>query len=277
MPLPFVLPAIETALSIIPEIGKLGLASRQKKQADELAKIKRPEFEIPSAATEALQRARFRALNTKLPGQALMEQQIGQATAQGQRYATETAASPVDALATASAITGNQQNALGNLAIEGANMFDRNQAALTNQLGSYATWQNQKNAWDKYQPYTEAKQAESALRYGAEANKYSGWKGILGAAAGGALMADNRGLFDSAGRGGNYSPPNYNGSDTSNIFNPASTTAPQNYPFENAFPTSIPASPNNMGGGNMRDIVAQRFMQRYGRMPSAQELAQLGY
>lgn len=270
----YALPAIQTALSIAPEIQKIALAARQKKQADQLAKIRRPDFDIPDASEEALLRTRYRALNTLLPAQKQMENRIGAATAGGIRFATETASSPVEALATGAAMVGNQQNTLGNLAIEGANMYDRNQQTLSNELNNFATWQDKKNTWEKYQPYTEAKQAESALRYGVEANKYSGWKGILGAASAGATLAGNAGAFD--GGGTKSLPTTTSGTDTSNIFNPASTTAPQNYPFENAFPTSIPMEvPNNMGGDS--NIIAQRFMQRYGRMPTQQELAQFTY
>lgn len=273
----FELPAIETALAIPSEIEKLILSGQQRRQADALARIKRPAFDIPSAANEALLRARYRALATQLPGQKQLENKLGAQTAGGIRFATETASSPVDALATGAAMIGKQQDTLGNLGVEAANMFDRNQQLLTNQLGSYATWQDKANEWNKYQPYLQAKQAEAALRYGTQANQYSGTKGVLGAIAGGVQLADEKGLFNGIGGGNTPTSTATGGTNTSNIFNQPSTTAPQNYPFENAFPTSIPINPNNMGGGNMRDTVSQRFMQRYGRMPSEQELTQLGY
>jgi len=205
MPFPIVL----AALAAYSAYQKNELANKQKREADALSHIKRPPFEIPDAAKQALQIAKYRALATTLPGQPLMEQKIGAATAGGLRYATETAGSPVDALATGSAMIGNEQNQLGDLAIKGAENQNQNIQNLTGQLGAFASWQNQASEWNKYQPYTQAKQAESALRYGSEANKYGATQDLLGAAAAGYY-----GMGQNDTGGGNKTPIQPNNTNT---------------------------------------------------------------
>lgn len=273
----FILPAIETALALGQSLPKIFGGNKELEEANRLGKIRQPKFRDITPEQTALNLARLRALSTRLPGQSLIEQKIGQATATGQRYASETAASPVDALFTANAMTANQQNALGDLSVQAANMFDKNQDILRQENKDFGGILTQKWDWEQRQPYIWAKQKEAMLRKAGAENVQHGWEGALGAISGGLLLADNKGLFDSNGSGKSLPMSSTVGSNTSNIFNPASTTAPENYPFENAFPTSIPSSTNNMGGDNMREVVIQRFNQRYGRMPTAQELMQLGY
>lgn len=256
MPLPL-LPIALTGLSLLPEINKLGLSGKYKRQADELAKVKQPKYEIPDAQREALTRSRILALNTRLPGQSTMEQKIGQSTAAGQRYATETASSGVDALATASAMTGNQQSALGDLAIGAAENYYANQQKLNQQLGIYSQFEDKKWDINQYQPYLAAKQRESELRHAADVNKQSAIEGGASALGYGLLYGDKMGLFNGGSATIKSLSPTPTG--TTPSFNSPSTTAPYNYPFENAFPTAEPSSTQPIQGDIQRQIQVKRM------------------
>ena len=193
------LPIALTALSAIPEIQKLGLASKQRKQAEELSRIKQPKYEIADAETEALNRAKFNAMRTQVAGYKGITDRIGTGTQNQIRNITETAGSPAESINAASAAVGQGQDALVNLGIAGEQMYSQNQDKLTNQLTHYGGLQDKQWDLNQHQPYLRAKQAESALNYGSEANQYSGMKGIFGAASAELLYADQAGAFDSSG------------------------------------------------------------------------------
>lgn len=247
----------ETLLSAVPEITKILGGNKELKEAEQLAKIKRPEYRIPEAATEALNRAKYRALATTLPGQNLMEQKIGAATGSGIRYATETAASPTDALATASGMIGNQQNALGDLSIAAANMYDKNQQILGSELNQYAGWQEKKQNWDILDPYTAAKQKEAALRkYGAE-NKQRGIEGLFGSMAMGVDLLGKSGVFD---KGYGKSP-----TDT--------TMGVGGFSNNKSFGGIDVNTPEAFGGLSNQQKI-QQFKLKYGRYPMSHELGQ---
>lgn len=274
MPLPLAIGLGLTGLSLLPEINKLGIAGKYKRQADELAKVKQPKYEIPDAQKEATTRARMLALETRLPGQSLMEQKIGAGTAAGQHYATETASSGVDALATANAMTANQQNALGDLAIGAAENYYANQQKLNQQLGVYSQFEDKKWDLNQYQPYLAAKQRESELRHAGDVNTQSAIEGGTSALGYGLLYADKAGLFNG---GGTKSIPPVSTTippSATPPFNPSSTTPPYNYPFPNAFPTAEPSSTQPIQGDIQRQIQIKRMsLPQYRNLSDEQILA----
>ena len=190
---PFILPLAYSALTAIPSIYGLSKAAQQKKQADELARIKNPNYQIPDAAQEALRIAKYNALKTQIPGYNAISGKIGASTANQIRNINEL--SPNNAIAAGSAAVGQQQDAYVNLGIAGEQMYSQNQDKLTNQLGNMSGWQEKQQQWNVLDPYLRAKQTESALRNASNENTMSGLKGLTGAISGGLMLANQNGVF----------------------------------------------------------------------------------
>lgn len=212
MPAPLAIPAALTVASAIPNIMKIIGGNKELEEARQLAKIKQPTYNIPDAATTALTLTRFNALKTQLPNQGLIENKIGSATAGGIRMATETANSPVEALSAGAAMVGNQQNALADLGIAGANMYEQNQNTLRGEYNNYAGWQEKKQNWDVLQPYIVAKQKEAALNKAGAENVQHGIEGIGGSVTAGISLYNqnsenekNRDAYKNGSMG--YAPP----------------------------------------------------------------------
>jgi hypothetical protein len=170
-------------LQYIPEIFQFVQGYRQNKMAkDMLAKIVRPKQEIPTAVTQGLNIARNLASTNEMPGQYNAEQKLNQQLAGGVYNATNTAASPAEALAAAVALNGNRMGAQNDLAGQAAQFHYNAQNNFANALDNYGNWQNkvwETNMFDKY--LTDSATA-SALRQAGQTNMFNAISNGVGVA-----------------------------------------------------------------------------------------------
>ncbi len=123
---------------------------------------KRPVYEIPQAEKDALTASKTLANQTKLPGQQILETQLGEKTA-GMTKSLERMGAGGAGIAGLSSIYAQEANAKRGLAGQAAQYYMGNQGQLRNQLNNYAQYQDkawQKNVGDKYE---EEAGASSAL------------------------------------------------------------------------------------------------------------------
>lgn len=182
-----------SALTAAPSVYGLIKAQEQKRQADKLANIKQPAYQISEAYNTARTIARKNALLTKIPGYEAIAGKIGASTANQIRNINEVAGSGTDAIAAGSAAVGQQQDSLTNLGIAGEQMWQQNQGTLMNAENLYGQQEEKKQDWDVLQPYMRAKETESGLRNASNENTMGAIKGITGAISGGLFLADQQG------------------------------------------------------------------------------------
>lgn len=220
--MPTGLPFAYSALSAAPSIYELIKAGEQRRQADELAKIKNPVYNISEAYNTARTIARKNALLTRIPGYNAITGKIGASTANQIRSINETAGSGADAIAAGSAAVGQQQDALANLGIAGEQFWQQNQNTLMNAENFYGQQEEKKQQWDVLDPYLRAKQTEAALRNASNENTMGAIKGLTGAVSGGLFLANQEGLFNKGGASANqgigtfFDTPKFGGLPTDN-------------------------------------------------------------
>jgi len=145
-------------------------AYKQKEQANELSKHKRPEYDIPPAIREAVNNARLQAANPDLPGQSLMEQRLKSGTSTGIADLKNVSNNPNDLASNVARLYRAQQDQQNNLNIAGAQNYQANQGMLRNALGTLGQYQDKKWDYNQFQPYVNDKAAEAALREGSFRN-----------------------------------------------------------------------------------------------------------
>lgn len=140
----------------------------------------RPTQPIPEAATNALNVSKSLAAQTKLPGQDILETQLGERTAQSTRSLEKMGAGGAGLGALAN-IYGQEMGQRRNLAVDAARYHVGNQSQLINQENNMANMQNQiwhQNIGDKY---NQQAAASSALIGGGMTNVYNGANNLAGA------------------------------------------------------------------------------------------------
>lgn len=169
-------------LAAVPEIFKGINGASQLAQADKINPV-RPQYQIPGAATEALNTARAGAYNTRLPDSNYNIGKSGANANQAVRMAIEAGRTPSEIMAAAAGAQGQEADAIHKLAIDGVMNNNELHGQLINELNNYAGWQAKQNNYDKYAPYSASVNAKAKLIDAGNQNLYSSLKGIGGAAA----------------------------------------------------------------------------------------------
>lgn len=112
-------------------------------------------FAIPESATAALDVAERQAQGFRLPGEDIRRAQIAEATAGGVGAAQNAATSSSDVLGVLSSLYGQQQTAEQNMAIAGAERYDRNQQMLGSELNRMAELEKEKWQQNVQYPYIQ--------------------------------------------------------------------------------------------------------------------------
>jgi len=174
MPIPIGLGVAAAA----PELLKLYQAFGQNKEANRLASMKRPSYQIPSSIMEYLNQAKFNAMANGLPGQAQLEaKQAGQqANAIGAIQRSQ--GSPSAMLTGIAAVNQNALQAGQDLAVKGAQYRAGQQGQYYNALRAMGNEQKAQWEWDKKSPYLNAMAAASALRNASMRNLQGGVEGL---------------------------------------------------------------------------------------------------
>ncbi len=171
-------------ISLILSGAKAGFGALQAHKGNKLAKqAVRPSYQIPSAVNQYLANAQTMAQNQRLPGQSAIEENISGSTAQGVRAAQESANNPAALMATIAALNANQNNALTDVGVKGAEMQQNNQMNLQGALQNYAGYQDKAFDINQMQPYQQKAAAATALKGAGIQNI---WGGVEN--AGGTLM-----------------------------------------------------------------------------------------
>jgi len=173
-----------TAISAIPAVTQAitGL-TQSARSKDILRNLERPTYNIPLAATEALNRSKNLASSNQMAGQSNVTQRIDQATANSLYDINQNSSSGVEALAALSGVYSNQMDAENQLGLNAAQDYQRRQAAVNNELNRYAGYQDAQWDYNVNQPFQEKAAAAQALGEAGMRNKYEGLKGVVGAAS----------------------------------------------------------------------------------------------
>lgn len=168
-------------LNIAPEMMKVISSWKQLKQAKQLERqYKRPQYNIPGQISEATNMARMDALDTNLPGQRQAEERISGSASQAINQSINSGAGSNTLLAAISGVNRNQQNALNDLSIQGAQQQIADRAALRGQLGIEAQYADKAWEWNKQKPYLDAMNSAAALRNASSQNLFSALTNIPG-------------------------------------------------------------------------------------------------
>jgi hypothetical protein len=172
----------------IPTGIELAKAYSQSKQAKELEKVGRPQYEIPEAVQQDVNRARYLASMKELPGQNTIEAKMAQNTAKGINQLQNVSANPADLAANVARLYNAQMEGTQNLGIKAAQNWQGNQGQLSNALRMLGQYQQQQWDYNKKQPYEEAKAAEAALREASYRNLAAASTNIASGISGAANM-----------------------------------------------------------------------------------------
>ena len=166
-----ILGAAVGAVGGLAQVG-FGIADRikgKRKLKEAQSFYEENKFAIPEAAKAALGSAERQAAGVRLPAEDLRRAQIAQATAGGVGAAQQAATSSSDVLGVLSGLYGQQQTAEQELAISGAERFDRNQAMLRGELGRMSDLERERWQYNVLYPAQQMfGQAEALQSRGAQ-------------------------------------------------------------------------------------------------------------
>lgn len=180
-------------LALIPSLIQAGQGIAQSVKANKIAKSNiRPTYssqayKIPDEIKEYVARTKA-MMNTRLPGQNLMENKIDANTSNAIAAVQQSGNSSADIINSISGINGQQNDAYNNLGIAGAQRYDQMQGNVNNALLTSAQYKDRaydinsgnKQAEFEYnqnQPYQARAAAASALTGAGQQNIYNGIQG----------------------------------------------------------------------------------------------------
>lgn len=175
---------VQAAIAAIPAIMQFIQGIKQQGQADELGQIQRPTRTVPPAVQEMINRSRILAGQTKAPGADILENKLLSTSAAGVNDIKNTASSSSSALSAITNLYGNQMGGLNDLSIRNQDYSQQMMEQLLGNLNVLGGEQNKNFDYNFADPYDNAKKAESALRYGADKNKYNAVNNLAGNATG---------------------------------------------------------------------------------------------
>lgn len=170
-------PITMALLTTIPSLFKMGTGIAQGIQARKLGKTPRPEYEIPGAATSALDVSKRLAASRELPGQSIMEDKLRTSTASGVEGIKKYTDSPAAAMDYITKLYGGEMGAKNELDIAAAQNYQSNQIGLQGALGDYAKYEDKAFDYNKDAPYQAAMNAAAMLKEGSLQNIFGGLQG----------------------------------------------------------------------------------------------------
>jgi len=133
--------------------GLIGGLSKKKKRDEAAKNVHRPDYQIPQEVFQNQAMYEAMAKSSRVPGQANIENQIGQNTAQSINASQKAAGSSADALASVGKIQQNALNQYGQLGQMGAEFQQQNIDKLAAARGETADYRQQAFDYNKNQPY----------------------------------------------------------------------------------------------------------------------------
>lgn len=202
---------ITAGLQALPEAYKAGLAIKQAIDANRIRKnLVRPDMTISQGMNEATDVARMSAMDTRLPGQDIIQEQLARNLATSVGGIMNSGGGSSERMA---AMVGANQagaDALASLGVSAAQMQQADQQALANQMNLVGQQQDRMWDWNQRQKFLSAAQRASELGNSANTNMYSALKGLGGAAASAIQPPQvNTPSVQAAPAGGVVGPPTY--------------------------------------------------------------------
>jgi hypothetical protein len=177
--------------------GIKGISALHQAHKAKKMQVNRPTYQIPQEILNNQAMYKNLANSSRLPGQSNIENQIGANSANSINAAMQGAGSSADVLASLGNTQNNTNNALNNLAIEGAQNQNMNRDKLAGANESLAQYRDQAFDYNKNEPYQQAYARKMALQTAANANLQNGLQDVSNFS--GALVA-------SKGSGSDYDP-----------------------------------------------------------------------
>jgi len=147
--------AITGGVSGLAQVG-IGIADKikaAKKQKEAQSFWEKNKYEIPESAKEQLQLAERSAAGLRLPGQDIMEENIGSTTAQGVEEAKNAAMTGSDVLGMLSQVYGTQMTQQKGIGLAAAQDYRQRQQFLSGVLGNMAQLEDKKWEENVKNPY----------------------------------------------------------------------------------------------------------------------------
>jgi hypothetical protein len=164
---------VSLAISSVPELFKTINGVAQLVKAGQI-NPSRPLMKVPNAINEATNTARSNYYTRALPEQDYITGRIGAGTAQAIRAAQESGRTPAEIMQTLAGVQNGQNEALTNLAMEGARNQQQNANALYGQLDNQGNGQNLADDYNQRKPYAEQVAAKANLTQAGNTNIYGG-------------------------------------------------------------------------------------------------------
>lgn len=224
----------QAVIAAIPSIMKMVEGDKQGKAAkDILNNNQRPVKTVPKELLNSLTLANYRANSTTMPGGKTTANRLGSSYARGVNSLADTQNDPASIAAGIAALNQSNNKSIENLGVAGANYQDQAEQTLMGVNTQVGASRDQAWDWNERNKYLSAMASASALTNASGQNKYSATQDLstLGVGLIGGLSAQNKQQQPAANMG-------------SPAWNQASTTPPQNYPYQNAFPTAQEGSQN---------------------------------
>jgi len=128
-----------------------GSKKRKDRKANEALMKNRPQYEIPQEIFQNQAMYEAMAGSSRLPGQNILENNIGQSTAQAIGRSQKTAGSSADLLSSVTGIQANQNEVLQNMSLAGMQQQQVNKDKLAGSRETVSDYKNQKFDYNKNQ------------------------------------------------------------------------------------------------------------------------------
>ena len=142
-------------------IGQKISAGAQRRQAER----EFDDYEIPSGINRMLELLHGSASQTELPGSDIMRSRLASSTAEGVSVSQRTAKSSSDVLGALMGLYGKQMDVQQDMAVAGAQNYQRNQMQLAQGLQTLGNYQTQKWQYNELYPYMQKMTAAGEMDY----------------------------------------------------------------------------------------------------------------
>jgi len=166
--------------NIVPSLFQTGVGVSQLLAAKKYGKEKRPEFEIPPALLEAVERMKDVASQRELPGAGRIYERLEKTQADALATLKESASSPGELLSGLQKVTDVTAEKKKDVGVAGEQAYNQNQFQLAKVLEGLSEMQEKQFMYNKYMPYLQAMDAAKRLSSSGLSNVYSGMGNITG-------------------------------------------------------------------------------------------------
>lgn len=188
MPIPVVIAGAALGASAL---NRYVTSRKQLKKAEQYAKTERPDFEIPQAVLDYVNRSKAAAGTYGLPGQGILENKIYRSGAGTNDAIYQSQQSPSAMLQGIIANDANTKEAITGIGVDAANYKAANEDQYDQALNQLGDWQYRKWEWDKQKPYLSAMAAASSYENAGMLNQQQVFDDVASMISNFAMMPGN--------------------------------------------------------------------------------------